>query len=191
MSAAPGLERGQLAAPGTISAAVSQVGGAASIVLSALLKSPGARRIHEWPLTARIGLCFVPSGAPLLDHRSASANVHHLCYLGGRPRLSDEDVRHALRLTELPDRRLHAKAGRLEGLERLAVWLAVHRLTQSRTLVLEDPTRGLIQRSVDHLARLLREAAALPSAVVIITPDTRFATSLSDRVVMLDQTGSP
>lgn len=180
-----GLEN--LATTGTVSAVVSQDGTAATRVLSALLTSADGRRRQEWPFVGRLGLCFVPAGAPLLDHRSASVNVRHLCHLGGRVRLSDQEVTHALRLADLPDLRLDTRASRLDGVERLAVWLAVHRLRQTHTLVLDNPTRSLTQRSAEHVVRLLREAAAMPSAVVVTTPDTRFAGALSDRVVVLGQ----
>lgn len=183
-----GLEN--LATTGVISAVVSQGGGAAIRVLSALLTSTDGRRRQEWSLVGRLGLCFVPGGAPLLGHRSASGNVRHLCYLGGRVHLSDQEVIHALRLTDLADLRLDARASRLDAVERLAVWLAVHRLRQTHTLVLDDPTRSLTQRSVEHVVRLLREAAAMPSAVVVTTPDTGFAGALSDKVVALGQAWS-
>lgn len=178
------LTSARLATPGTISAVVSQADGAAMRVLSALMNASGAR-LQEWTLSSRAGLCFVPAGAPLLEHRSAAANVRHLCCLGGRADLADQAITYALRLADLPDQRLHTRASRLDGLERLAVWLAVHRLRQTHTIVLDDPTRGLTQRSVDHVTRLVREAAALPSAVVVTTPDTTFAATLSDTVITL------
>lgn len=177
-----------LATPGTVSAVVDPTGTAATRVLSVLLTPTEVSGVREWSLTARLSVCFVPAGAPLLDHRPAMANVRFLCGLCGEANLSDVDVTHALRLADLPDQKLHTKASRLDRLERLAVWLAVHRLRRSTTLVVEDPTRGLSQRSIDVVVRLLLEAAATPSAVVVTTPDAAFAAALAGRVVVLGPT---
>lgn len=165
---------------GRVTSVVGPAGRTATSVLSLLFKGTGISGAKEWPLPARVGVCFVPPGAPLLGHRSAAANVSHLCLLSGGRAPLPEQVTHALRLAELPDERAHAKASVLDEFERFAVWLAVHRLRQSHTLVVDDPGRGLTAPLTDRVARLLVEAAEIPSAVVVISPDAGFAGSVEN-----------
>jgi ABC-type branched-subunit amino acid transport system ATPase component len=175
-----------LSKPGALSAFISPPTPSASArVLAVLLNSGGNKSVPEWPLAARIGVCFVPSGAPLLHHRSAVGNVRRICLLCGIRDLPDSDITQALRLADMPDRRMHEKAFRLRPSDRLAVWLAIHRLRKTRVLVLADPTREMTQPVIDQTVQLLREAAETRCAVVVLTPDARFAAALTDHVTVL------
>jgi hypothetical protein len=53
-------------------------------------------------------------------------------------------------------------------------------------LVVADPTGGLTSRSAEIVARLIREAAAAPSSVIVTTPDADFAGVVADHAFTLD-----
>ncbi len=175
------------APPGVVSAIVDPTGTSMPSVLASLLGPVSGGRLREWSVDARRAVCFVPDGAPLMNHRTAFDNVRELCVLGGIGEPGDTEVTYALRLAELPDQRLHSNASHLNRLERLMVWLAVQHLRRCPVLVLEDPTRGLTQSAVHCVARLLREVTALPCGVVVTTSDATFGASLTDHVTIVGE----
>jgi ABC-type multidrug transport system ATPase subunit len=179
--------RSALGVPGKVTAVIGPVGTGAPAVGSALSAGSWTEPLKQWGVEARAALCFVPIGAPLLLHRSAASNVRYLCLLGSRLHISDEAVRLALRLGDVRDDRFETRASRLSYVERLGVWLAVHRLRQTPTLIVQDPTQGLTPSVTKRVAGLLAEAADIPSAVIVTTPDPTFAASVGDQVVTPDQ----
>jgi len=168
---------------GAVTAVVSPSGAANSLLRVLLANGPSARRGDEWSISARQSLCFVPEAVPVLRHLSASGNVRHLCALSGSALPTASAITHALRVCDLPDQRIPAKGGALSGLERLAVWLAAHRLRGTPTLLVEAPIKSLGPEELDAVIRLLREAATIPSAVLVTTRDAAFARSVADHVV--------
>lgn len=72
--------------------------------------------------------------------------------------------------------------------QRLALALAVVLSAQPRTLILDEPTRGLDYQSKALLIGILKEFAAEPGrAVVIATHDVELVAELADRVIFLSE----
>jgi energy-coupling factor transport system ATP-binding protein len=72
--------------------------------------------------------------------------------------------------------------------QRLALALAVVLSAQPRTLILDEPTRGLDYQSKTLLIGILKEFAAEPGrAVVIATHDVELVAELADRVIFLSE----
>ena len=116
------------------------------------------------------GVCLVPQGAPLLDRRSAVANVRLLLALTGTS-CAVADIVTALRTVEIPDQLLHVRAARLSRSQRLAAWLGLCRLRQSRTVVMIEPFVGIPGADIDGLARLIRETLTPGRTILLVSVD--------------------
>ena len=69
--------------------------------------------------------------------------------------------------------------------QRLALVVAVQLTAAPRTLLLDEPTRGLDYPAPESLAALLRDLAARGHAVLVATHDVEFAAEVADRVVVM------
>jgi energy-coupling factor transport system ATP-binding protein len=69
--------------------------------------------------------------------------------------------------------------------ERLLVALGATAASRARILLLDEPTRGLDQRTKDRLGGFLRSHAAQGGAVLFATHDVELAAAVATRVVML------
>jgi len=97
--------------------------------------------------------------APLWPGRGAMSNIEYVLRLCGLPRPSDEEAILALRLAEVPDQLFESPTEELSRFHRYGVWLAIHRLRETRILVLDDPFLTLASWQTEALARLIHEAA--------------------------------
>jgi energy-coupling factor transport system ATP-binding protein len=69
--------------------------------------------------------------------------------------------------------------------QRLALVVAVQLTAGPRTLLLDEPTRGLDYPAKGSLASLLRDLATRGHAVLVATHDVEFAAEVADRVVVM------
>ena len=89
-------------------------------------------------------------------------------------------VADALRLAELPDRCLNRPSSELNYFARLSIWLAYHRITQRRSLLIDELCDELMTGEAEDAARLLREVARSGSTVIFTSRDRNVAASCAD-----------
>jgi ABC-type cobalamin/Fe3+-siderophores transport system ATPase subunit len=123
---------------------------------------------------------LVPPGAPILAHLRPPEAVKMLLVLDGFNAPAQSQVVEALRLAELPDRSLIRPSDELNYFGRLSIWLAYHRITQRRSLLIDELCDELMTGEAEDAARLLREVARLGSTVVFTSRDRNLASSCAD-----------
>ncbi|HUR21419.1 MAG TPA: ATP-binding cassette domain-containing protein [Vicinamibacterales bacterium] len=119
--------------------------------------------------------------APLWPGRSTMSNVEYILRLCGLPGPSDDEVIHALRLAEVPDRLFRAPVKALSHLHRFGVWLAIHRLRQTPVLLMDDPFLKLTGLEIESLARLIQETVNSGGCAIITSGTSDVPVSVADR----------
>ena len=71
--------------------------------------------------------------------------------------------------------------------QRLALVLAIQLTASPRTVLLDEPTRGLDYNAKENLTRILRELAEAGHAVMVSTHDVEFVAASADRVAVMAQ----
>lgn len=132
--------------------------------------------------TLREWACYVPRLAPFLGHLTVVEQVRLLAALGGLRNVTRAQIVKDLRLSELPDRLMNERCSRLTAYQRVCVWLAVHRVRQTRLLLLDDPSSTLAAGESISVARLIREQRQAQQIVVVTTEDPTFAAGVADRL---------
>lgn len=125
------------------------------------------RNAADRPSEIRQGVTHVVPEAPLWPSRSTLSNLEYVLRLCGLSKPSDDEAIHALRLAEVPDRLFGVSANALSHFQRFGVWLAIHRLRQTRVLVMDDPFLKLTGSETERLARLIQEAVDAGGCAVI------------------------
>jgi ABC-type multidrug transport system ATPase subunit len=175
---------------------VTAVVGAAGSGKTALLETIAGmnqgtgRAIPIGEATWRQAVTFVLEGVPLLGHHSPTEAVQALLALSGSPFASRDDMRVALRLSDLPDALFGERTARLSRPHRLAVWLAFHRLRGARVLLVDAPLDGLSEGEAQEIGRQIRDVAVGGSAVVFTTRERDVAFRVGDEVIELPGAGA-
>lgn len=125
------------------------------------------RSAGDHPNKIRQRVTHVVPDAPLWPGQSMISNVEYVLRLCALPRVSKDEIIGALRLAELPDRLFGVPVGVLSLFQRYTVWLAIHRLRQTRVILLDDPFVKLTGWETESLARLVHEAADGGACAVI------------------------
>ncbi len=107
------------------------------------------------------------AGRLLLDKRREADADTWLDELGIRPRD--------------PTRRMRELSGGNQQKVLLARWLRA----RPKVLILDEPTQGVDVETVDHIHRLIQQAAAEGMSFVVCSSDTEELRELSDRIVVL------
>lgn len=95
-------------------------------------------------------------------------------------------IDHALQVMEIPDRRITGKAGALTRTERFSTWLAIATLRRTPILMADDPTATWTPADVRTVTPLLMELKRSGVTLVIATRDSDFASTVADRIVLLE-----
>ena len=182
--------------PGCVSTIIGAAGSGKTLLLLGILgdwkPTQGTIRVNGVdPVQDGLGLrrqiCFIARGAPLWPHLTVMEHVRLLVAVAQSLRPSDDEIVHALRVSDFPDRLLRRRAGVLTGLERLLVWLAVHRLRQTAILLADDPAADLSASDAADAGRLIREGMTEHAVVVAASRDPGFARAVGDQAFRLQQ----
>ena len=163
-----------------------------TMIAGALRPDRGAIRLQgqdflENPELARLGLGWLPEGAPLWPE--LTVNEH----LGAHGRLRGLQGAHLNQLRDAVLERLELKdlrrrlAGVLSQGQRQRLGLACALLHRPALLVLDEPANALDPVQVVALRGLLRELAAGGTAVILSTHQLAEVTAVCDRVAILHE----
>lgn len=122
---------------------------------------------------------------PVMLRRSVAANIDYALKVRGVPRTGRiPRVREMLRTADL-DRLAPSPARVLSGGEQQRLSLARALVTQPEVLFLDEPTASLDPASTLAIERLIDDAAAAGTRIVMVTHDLGQARRLADEVVFI------
>lgn len=121
---------------------------------------------------SRSEVVVIPSGSPAVATLSAHAHVSVVLGLRGTTARFD-DVRTALRNTELPDRLHRRPARHYSSVNRFSLWLAIAALTKAPVLVVGE--QALQGRDGQTAGRLIQEATARHPVIIVSTQSAGWA----------------
>lgn len=129
---------------------------------------------------------YMPQAAAALNHMTCEQALYHTARIRGLTRHeAQESTNRLLDLWEIADRR-HSDSYTLSGGETRLLRLAVTMVGQPQVLVLDEPTAHMDIHYRRRVHRIL-EGLANTTTIVIVTHDTREASGIFNRAVLLSE----
>ena len=120
------------------------------------------------------------------DALTVRQNVELILRLAGTPLPTPSVINRALRVMEMPDRRITQPTSALTSMQRFSMWLAIAQLRGTPILLLDDPTATWTMTDIRTATQLHNELRRSGLTILLSTRDTDFGCALADRIVLLD-----
>jgi ABC-2 type transport system ATP-binding protein len=142
---------------------------------------------HKEPLRAKEKIAFVSENVMLYPNFTAIQNLEYFARLSGRPHVSKDDCREALRRVGLQE---EAHNKRLRGFSkgmRQKCGIAIAILKDAPAILLDEPTSGLDPQAGFEFIGLLQSLRAEGKAILMSTHDIFRAKEVADIVGIMNR----
>lgn len=131
------------------------------------------------------GVSYCPQERIVFDDLSVWENLS-LMHRGRKKEDLESYFQRFPRLSE----RLNQHAGTLSGGERKILSFVRAMAEDLPMAVMDEPTEGVQQENIDHMADLINASKAVGKAFIVVEQNLEFLYAISDRLVVMDQGAS-
>jgi len=134
------------------------------------------------PLKAKKHAAYVSENVMLYGNFTARQNLAFFCKLGGRSKVSDDELEAAVRRVGLSENALLRRVrGFSKGMrQRLGIGIAI--LKNADLIVLDEPTSGLDPKGGAEFLEILQQLRSEGKAILMSSHDVFRARTIADRV---------
>ena len=143
--------------------------------------------IPKFPLEAKKHLAYVSENVELYRNFTARQNLEFFAKLGGRKKVTREQLDEALRRVGLPEESFGRRLRTFSKGMRQRLGIAIAIMKQAEVVLLDEPTSGLDPKGGAEFLDLLRELKAEGKAIFMSTHDIFRAKEIADRIGILAQ----
>ena len=141
--------------------------------------------IPKFPLEAKKHLAYVSENVELYRNFTARQNLSFFVKLGGRKKVSSEELDATLARVGLPEEAFKRRVKTFSKGMRQRLGIAIAIIKQASAVLLDEPTSGLDPKGGADFLNLLREQKAEGKTVFMSTHDIFRAKEIADRLGIL------
>jgi len=130
----------------------------------------------------RSGISYCPQERIVFDDLGVWENLSLM-----HPARKPEDLAAYFDIFPRLRERLTQRAGTLSGGERKILSFVRAMAEDLPIAVMDEPTEGVQQENIDHMADLIRAAKAEGKALIVVEQNLAFLEAISDRLMVMDQ----
>ncbi len=134
------------------------------------------------PLLTKRRIAYLPEQVMLYGNLSGRENLSYFAALGGRPKLSREELDGLLRRAGLPEGAAGRRVSTYSKGMRQKVGIAIAIAKRAKVLLLDEPTSGLDPEAANELSQLIVGIASEGVAVLMATHDLFRAKEIGSRL---------
>lgn len=141
--------------------------------------------IPKFPLSAKKHMAYVSENVELYGNFTARQNLSFFAKLGGRKKVSKDELDATLGRVGLPNESFRRRVKTFSKGMRQRLGIAIAIIKQADAVLLDEPTSGLDPKGGADFLDLLRELKAEGKAIFMSTHDIFRAKEIADRVGIL------
>lgn len=141
--------------------------------------------IPKFPLEAKKHMAYVSENVELYGNFTARQNLSFFAKLGGRKKVSKDELDATLGRVGLPNESFRRRVKTFSKGMRQRLGIAIAIIKQADVVLLDEPTSGLDPKGGADFLDLLRELKAEEKAIFMSTHDIFRAKEIADRVGIL------